>query len=68
MSDQEKGQSPLICHKCGIHLTPGKVTFAYLGSKFPVDMLRCPQCGLVFVPEDLARGKMQQVEKSVESK
>jgi len=46
----------------------GQVTLSYLGSEFPVELHKCPQCGLVFIPEDLARGKMDQVEKALEDK
>jgi hypothetical protein len=44
------------------------VTITYLESSFPVELLRCPQCGLVYIPEDLAVGKMLQVEKTLEDK
>lgn len=69
--DKAQGREPektIICVKCKIPLLPGKVTLAYVGSKFQVDLFKCPQCQLVFVPEDLAIGKMQQVEKSLEDK
>ena len=46
----------------------GKVNISYLGNVFPVDLLRCPRCGLVFVPEELALGKMADVEKLLEDK
>ena len=46
----------------------GKVTVSYLGSEFPVELLRCPSCGTVFVPEELATGKMLQVEQALEDK
>lgn len=58
----------IICAKCGIDLTPGKVTLSYLGSSFPVDLYRCPQCGLVFIPEDLVTDKMDKLEKALEDK
>ena len=41
---------------------------SYLGSAYPVDLLKCPSCGLVFIPEELALGKMLEVEKSLEDK
>ena len=41
---------------------------SYLGNSYPVDLLRCPKCGLVLVPEDLALGKMAEVERAVEDK
>jgi len=68
MSKQENQHENLVCDKCGIHLTLGKVTLSYLGSNFPVELYKCSQCGLVFIPEELARGKMQQVEAALEDK
>ena len=68
MTDQLNRQQQLICAKCGVHLSLGKVTLSYLGSNFPVELYRCPQCGLVYISEDLARGKMQQVEEALEDK
>lgn len=65
---KQNGQENLICNTCGIRLTPGKVTLAYLGSRFPVELYKCAQCGLVYIPEELARGKMQQVEAALEDK
>lgn len=58
----------LVCVKCGIPMEMGKVNISYLGSMFPVDLLQCPQCGLVFIPEELALGKMAEVEKLLEDK
>lgn len=56
------------CLKCGIVLEKGKVEVAYMDSKFPVDLLRCPKCGLVYIPEELVTGKMQEVERALEDK
>jgi rubredoxin len=56
------------CADCGEPLKPGKVDISYLGSSFPVELLKCPNCGLVFVPEELALGKMAEVEKTLEDK
>ena len=57
-----------LCAKCGVPLEMGKVEVAYRGSKYPVDLPRCPCCGLVLIPEQLALGKMAQVEKLLEDK
>jgi hypothetical protein len=57
-----------LCAKCRVPLSMGKVNVSYLGSMFPVDLPRCPDCGLVFVPEELALGKMAEVEKLLEDK
>ena len=56
------------CARCEIKMSLGQVTVSYLGSEFPVELLKCPVCGTVFVPEDLAIGKMLQVEQALEDK
>jgi hypothetical protein len=61
-------ESKMVCMKCNLHLTLDKVTLSYMGNCFPVDLYKCPQCGMVFIPEDLVRGKMEQAEKVMEDK
>ena len=56
------------CSTCGIALESGTVEVAYMGSKYPVALPRCPKCGIVFIPENLALGKMAEVEKILEDK
>lgn len=56
------------CGRCKIPLTIRRVNIAYLGNAFPVELLTCPQCGLVLIPENLALGKMAEVEQSLEDK
>jgi hypothetical protein len=68
MSEKTSQQSNIVCVKCGLPLTLGKVTLSYLGSNFPVELFRCSGCRLVHIPEELARGKMQQVEAALEDK
>jgi hypothetical protein len=65
----ELGQKTrLTCARCKLELVPGPVKVSYLGNSFPVALLRCPGCGLAFVPEELAMGKMAQVEQALEDK
>lgn len=66
--DKLHEERALICAKCNVPLETGKVNISYLGSMFPVDLMRCPSCKQVFIPEDLALGKMAQVEKLLEDK
>lgn len=69
MSKQTELREPnIICVTCGIALTLGKVTLSYLGSSFPVELYRCSQCGLVYIPEELVNSKMKQVEAALEDK
>jgi hypothetical protein len=62
------GQVEWMCANCNVPLETGKVDVGYLGNAFPVDLLKCPTCGLVLIPEDLALGKMVEVEKQLEDK
>ncbi len=67
-ADKLQEERSLICAKCNVLLETGKVNISYLGNTFPVDLMKCPKCKQVFVPEDLALGKMAQVEKLLEDK
>ena len=58
----------LICCRCGIPLEERKTTFSYMGNNFLVDLPCCPKCGQVYLTEDLARGKMAEVEIQLEDK
>ncbi len=69
MNEQPRSDStPWICATCNIPLKPAKVNIAYLGNAFPVDLLKCPRCGIVLIPEELALGRMAEVEKTLEDK
>jgi rubredoxin len=57
-----------VCADCGVPLEMGKADISYLGNSFPVDLLKCPNCGLVLIPEEMALGKMAEVEKALEDK
>lgn len=56
------------CGKCDVPLEARTVEVAYMGSKYPVELPRCPLCGIVFIPEQLALGKMAQIEQLLEDK
>lgn len=58
----------MMCARCNVELTLAKAYFSYLDHSFHTEVLRCPQCGQVFIPENLARGKMAEVEISLEDK
>ncbi len=63
-----KTENVFACVKCGMLLEPGKVSVSYLGSSFQVELLRCAKCGIVLITEDLALGKMLEVEQLLEDK
>jgi hypothetical protein len=58
----------LICQKCRLELEPRKTDFTYLGHTFYADMLKCPGCGEVYIPEELAKGRIAEVEMQMEDK
>lgn len=57
-----------VCGRCGIPLVLAEVNVEYLGNAFPVELPKCPKCGLVYVPEEIALGRMAEVEKELEDK
>lgn len=61
-------EGTLICEKCKVPFVKMEVTLSYLGNSFPVELPRCPICKQVYVPEELAVGKILRVEKSLEDK
>ncbi|HET9658114.1 MAG TPA: hypothetical protein VFP72_22365 [Kineosporiaceae bacterium] len=61
-------ESAWECGRCGVPLEIGTVKAAYLETEQPVDLWRCPRCGTVLVPEDLALGRILQVEQLLEDK
>ena len=58
----------LICGKCGVKLEKMKTTFKYLKNEFSEETYKCPECGQVYLDEDLVRGKMAEVETTLEDK
>ena len=56
------------CLKCDRHLELKTVTVEYLGNQFTIELPKCPECGMVHVSEELATGKMAEVEQLLEDK
>lgn len=66
---QPKEELPaMICLKCDLAMELKQTAFSYLGRTFHTDVLRCPGCRAVFVPESLAKGRMNEVELIMEDK
>lgn len=64
LSQMEK----VICRKCRVPMEPAETYFEYLDHAFHTKLLRCPSCKEVFLPEDLVKGKMSEVEQNMEDK
>ena len=57
-----------MCGKCSRPLEKGNVTVQYMGNEFTVELPVCPGCGFVLISENLALGKMAEVEQILEDK
>ena len=68
MIEEKAENSAWICDKCKAKLVSSKVKASYLSGNFEVDLPRCPVCRSVYVGEELALGKMLEVEKTLEDK
>lgn len=58
----------VICDKCKVEMVELDVDFSYLNRSFRHKVPRCPICGQVFIPEELASGRMSEVERMLEEK
>jgi hypothetical protein len=56
------------CDRCHQELVLGPITVTYMGKSFTTDLPHCPSCGIVLVSEELALGKMAEVEQILEDK
>ena len=56
------------CLPCDELLKLNTVEINYLHGRFTVELPCCPKCGMVLMPEDIAMGKMLEVEKLLEDK
>ncbi|WP_285907547.1 DVU_1557 family redox protein [Pseudodesulfovibrio pelocollis] len=56
------------CAACDEPLVMRPVELEYLDALFNVELPTCPQCNRVFISEELALGKMHQVEQLLEDK
>ncbi|MCE5253569.1 MAG: DNA-binding protein [Actinomycetia bacterium] len=58
----------LMCVKCKVALVEEKIELRYLDHSMNVTALRCPECGQVCFSEELVRGKISEVEMTLEDK
>ena len=58
----------LICSRCSCSLEEIEIHVTYLERHFTHKVPRCPQCGQVYISEEVTEGRMAQLEKSLEEK
>ena len=68
MREEFEGSAHWICSRCNTSLAPMKTLLGYLNKDFEAELMSCPVCNKVFIGEELALGKMLEVEKSLEDK
>jgi Zn-finger nucleic acid-binding protein len=56
------------CKPCGVALQPGVVQLTYMDNVFKVELPVCPKCSAVLISEELALGRMLEVEQLLEDK
>ena len=54
-----ENKEKLICCRCNKELVPTQTFFDYLGHNFHTDILRCPECGEVYIPESLVEQELE---------
>jgi hypothetical protein len=57
-----------VCNRCRVPLEVQKVRLQYLRTIFAVDLPACPLCGKILIAEELATGKMAEIEQALEDK
>lgn len=58
----------LICSKCNKELELTSINLEYLGHRMTHQFPTCPVCKLIYIPEEVVMGKMQQIERELEDK
>lgn len=58
----------ILCSGCGVKMKLARADFTYLGHNFHTDVMRCPKCGAVYIPEELAEGTIADAETALEDK
>ena len=58
----------MTCDKCGVKLQPRQVELSYLGHRFTEELPCCPKCGMVYISDELASGKIARLEEGFEEK
>lgn len=56
------------CFRCDQQLVADSVLAEYLGNNITTQLPQCPSCHMILVSEDLAIGKIAEVEKLLENK
>jgi hypothetical protein len=64
----EASELKLICYKCNKEMEMKKTNFSYLGHTFFTELPKCPECGQVYISEELVKSRISEVEMQLEDK
>jgi hypothetical protein len=51
-----------------VKIVEGRVKMSYLGKTVPLSGLKCPECGVAYLPEELVIKKVMRAEEMIENK
>ena len=68
MAANQDNNVQIICGRCDLELVKAKVKLTYMNMRFEEELYKCPKCNQIFVSEQLATGKMLDVEMALEEK
>ena len=64
----EEKKNSLYCFKCNVPLEEKEVNLYYMSLTFHAKLPVCPICDMIYLSEELARGKAAKVEMEMEDK
>jgi len=65
---RNEDENSLVCTRCDAPLVKSDTKFDYLGHIFTHNAQKCPVCGMVYVSEELAAGRIAEIETLLEDK
>ena len=64
----EANNEMIRCGVCDCELVSVKATAEYMRFRFEVEVQGCPVCGQLYIPEELAKTKIAELESTLEQK
>ena len=65
---KRRWKKKVICRRCQVEMVPKSTFLTIWGTIFHTEILCCPKCGEVYLPEALVKGRMADVERELEDK
>lgn len=65
---REEHETLMMCCVCNRMLVKTKVKLKYMNVKFETELYKCPECNQTYISEELAIGKIHDLEMALEEK